>query len=62
MSEVKVNVTGKENLTWPSFCVLCLKPNPEEKYETGGLSIPYCHDCHAKVKRFEFWGENFALG
>lgn len=65
MDKVKVNVSGKETLSWPPFCVLCLKPDPEEKYEAScgevGWSVPYCRDCYTKVTRFQGWGEDLAL-
>jgi len=65
MGSIKANVAGKEDLIWPPLCVLCLKPNPEEKYEAScgevGWSIPYCRDCYARVTRFQNWGEGLAL-
>lgn len=57
MDRVRVNVADKEGLSWPPFCVLCLKPKPEKYVETScgdiGLSFPYCRNCYDKVTRRE---------
>lgn len=65
MGKVRVNVASKETLSWPPFCVLCLKPDPKETedlYSGDNVwRIPYCKKCYAKVTRFYHCGENLAL-
>lgn len=55
MDRVRINVADKEELSWPPFCTLCLKPKPEKHVEIScgniGLSFPYCQDCYDKVTR-----------
>lgn len=61
MGKVKINISGKENLLWPSFCVLCLKPEVLEDTDSGypsGIHVFYCQDCFDKVERLRMWEAN----
>lgn len=63
MGKVKVNVSGKEPLSWPQFCVLCLKPSPEESEEIGGgHKVPYCRECLDKIGRLPDWESTIEVG
>jgi len=59
MGKVKINISGKKNWLWPTFCVLCLKPAAIEDTESwypSGTHVFYCQDCFDKVERLKIWG------
>jgi hypothetical protein len=56
MSKVVVNIAGEESVSWPPFCVLCLKPKPEKSAEAlTGHKLPYCQSCLDKIGRLTDW-------
>lgn len=59
--EVSSDAFNRQALSYPPFCVLCLKPSTKEGSEILGGHVPYCDSCHTKVKRLEHWKDSIFM-
>ncbi len=55
-----VKVSTSKKLSWPQFCVLCLKESTKEDFElfSGSGHVPYCDNCYTRVNRLRNWKDN----
>jgi len=60
-----IKVSAFKKLSWPKFCVLCLKDSTKEDrmvIDPGNISnIPYCDNCFYKVQRLSKWKDNLFM-